>query len=146
MAFAIKAEVRDPRAKTFAFTAQKTMYGGKKIAEGDTIFVFASENEGGQGLIARGVVTSAEATPRKRGVARQTPRVSVTIRRTALAKRPWDAATQTFAPGRTANRDGAQFQILSPVHEQDRRHLGRSGGVPRRIILAQMGYSHLQTP
>jgi hypothetical protein len=88
MAFAIKAEVRDPRAKTFAFTAQKTMYGGKHIAEGDTVFVFASENEGGQGLIARGVVTSADAIAKKRGIARQTPRVSVTIRRTALAKRP----------------------------------------------------------
>ena len=88
MAFAIKAEVSDPQAKTWAFTAQKTMYGGKHIAEGDTIFVFASENEGGPGLIARGVVTSAEAIAKKRGVARQTPRVSVTIRRTALAKRP----------------------------------------------------------
>ena len=87
MAYAIKAEVSDLRAETFAFTAQKTMYGGKLIAEGDTIFVFASENEGGQGLVARGIVTSAEATPRKRGVARQTPRVSITIRRTALAKR-----------------------------------------------------------
>ena len=75
MTFAIKAEVCDPRAKTFAFTAQKTMYGGKHIAEGDTIFVFASENEGGQGLIARGVVTSAEAIAKKRGIARQTPRV-----------------------------------------------------------------------
>jgi len=70
MAFAIKAEVRDPRAKTFAFTAQKTMYGG------------------GQGLIARGVVISAEAIAKKRGIVRQTPRVSLTIRRTALAKRP----------------------------------------------------------
>ena len=88
MAFAIKAEGCDPRAKTFAFTAQKTMYGGKHIAEGDTVFVFASENEGGQGLIARGVVTSAEAIAKRRGVARQTPRVSLTIRRTALAKRP----------------------------------------------------------
>jgi hypothetical protein len=88
MAFAIKAEVCDPRAKTFAFTAQKTMYGGKHIAEGDTVFVFASENEGGQGLIARGVVTSAEAVAKKRGIARQTPRVSLAIRRTALAKRP----------------------------------------------------------
>jgi hypothetical protein len=87
MAFAIKAEVLDPRAKTFAFTAQKTMYGGKNIAEGDTIFVFASENEGGHGLIARGIVTSAEPIARKRGVARQTPRVSITVRRTALATR-----------------------------------------------------------
>jgi hypothetical protein len=88
MAFAIKAKVCDPRAKTFAFTGQKTMYGGKQIAEGDMIFVFASENEGGQGLFARGVVTSAEAIAKKAGIARQTPRVSITIRRTALAKRP----------------------------------------------------------
>jgi hypothetical protein len=87
MAFAIKAEVVDRRAKTFAFIAHKTMYGGRLIAEGDTVFVFASENEGGQGLIARGIVTHAEAIAKKRGIARQTPRVSVTIRRTALAKR-----------------------------------------------------------
>src|SRR5258706_7696822 len=88
MAFAIKAEVTDPRAMTFAFSAQKTINGGEQIAEGDTVFVFASENEGGQGLIARGVVTSAEAIAKKRGIARQTPRVSLTIRRTALARRP----------------------------------------------------------
>ena len=83
MTFAVKAEVRDPTAKTFAFRAQKTMYGGKAIARGDVIFVFASENEGGPGLIASGVVTAAAAT----GVARQTPRVSLAIRRTALARR-----------------------------------------------------------
>ncbi|HEV8487174.1 MAG TPA: hypothetical protein VGV87_26745 [Blastocatellia bacterium] len=87
MMFAIKAEVGDPEAKTFAFTAQKAMYGGKHIAKGDTIFVFASENEGGPGLIASGIVTSAKAIARKRGIARQTPRVSITVRRTALAKR-----------------------------------------------------------
>lgn len=86
MIFAIKTEVDDPRAKTFVFSAQKTMYRGKQIAKGDTIFVFASENEGGPGLIARGVVTSAEPVPKKGGVARQTPRVSITVRRTARAK------------------------------------------------------------
>jgi hypothetical protein len=88
VAFAIKAEVVDSRAKTFRFIAEKTMYGGKRIAKGDMIFVFASENKGGQGLIARGIVTHAEAIPKKRGIVRQTPRVSVSIRRTALAKRP----------------------------------------------------------
>jgi hypothetical protein len=87
MAYAIKAKVVDPRARTFTFTAHKTMYGGKRIAEGDTVFLFASENEGGQGLIARGTVTRAEAMRKKRGIARQTPRVSVTIKRTALARR-----------------------------------------------------------
>src|SRR5690606_9816447 len=87
MAFAIKAAVRDPRARSFTFTAQKTMYGGKRIAKGDTVFIFASENEGGPGLIARGVVTSVEAVARKPGIERQTPRVSVTVRRTSLAAR-----------------------------------------------------------
>jgi hypothetical protein len=87
MIFAIKAEVADPRAKTFVFPAQKTMYGGKQIAVGDTIYVFASENEGGPGLIASGVVTSAEPTARILGIGRQTPRVSITVKRTALVKR-----------------------------------------------------------
>src|SRR5256885_8668730 len=85
--FAIKAEVADPSAATFAFGAQKTMYGGKHIAKGDTIFVFASENEGGPGLIASGVVTSAKAIAKKPGIVRQTPRVSITVRRIAVAKR-----------------------------------------------------------
>jgi len=87
MMFAIKAGISNLRAETFAFSAQKTMYGGKQISEGDAIFVFASENEGGPGLVASGVVTSAKAIAKKRGIARQTPRVSITIRRTARVKR-----------------------------------------------------------
>lgn len=87
MPFAIKAEVSDPDATTFSFKAQKTMYGGKHIAEGDTIFVFASENEGGVGLIARGVVTAARSVAKKAGITRQTPRVGIAVRRTAVAKR-----------------------------------------------------------
>ena len=87
MAFVIKAEVADPRARTFAFPSQKTMYGGKNVAAGEEIFIFASENEGGSGLIAMGLVTSAKAVARRPGVARQTPRVSISIQRTAHAKR-----------------------------------------------------------
>src|ERR1051326_6467622 len=87
MIFAIKVEVNELGAETFSFNAQKTMYGGKPIAKGDTVFVFASENEGGPGLVASGVVTSAKALAKKSGLARQTPRVSITIRRTARAKR-----------------------------------------------------------
>ena len=85
--FAIKAQVMDPGSDLYSFIAQKTMYGGKHIARGDTIFVFASENEGGAGLIACGIVTSAEAISRKPGIERQTPRVSITVERTSLAKR-----------------------------------------------------------
>jgi len=87
MTFAIKAAVIDSQARTFMFATQTTMYGGKQIASGDTIFVFASENESGPGLIASGVVISAKAIAKKPGIARQTPRVSINIRRTALAKR-----------------------------------------------------------
>src|SRR5260370_7398582 len=79
MMFAIKVEVRNAWAKEFSFVAQKTMYGGKRIAKGNTIFVFASENEGGSGLIASGVVTSAKAIAKKPGAPRQTPRVSTPI-------------------------------------------------------------------
>jgi hypothetical protein len=86
MAFAIKAAVADPGAETFAFEAAKTMYGGKTIAVGDAVFLFASENDGGAGLIARGVVVAREAVARTPGLNRQTPRVGVVVRRTARAK------------------------------------------------------------
>lgn len=88
MTYAIKVEVRNPKAKNFEFFGQKTMYGGKQIAVGDTVYIFSSENEGGQGLVARGIVTSAKAVPKRPNVERQTPRVSIIVRRTALAKRP----------------------------------------------------------
>jgi len=87
MLYAVKTAIDDPSAETWAFDRQKTMYGGKRIAEGDTVFVFASENEGGPGLIACAVVTAVETLPRRPGVERQTPRVSLVLRRTALARR-----------------------------------------------------------
>lgn len=111
MAFAIKAEVADPGAKAFVFAAQKTMYGGKNIAAGDTIFVFASENEGGRGLVARGVVTSAEAVAPKPGVARQAPRVSITIRRTALAKRSLGRSELKPLTGWNEGHPGAELNF-----------------------------------
>jgi hypothetical protein len=83
MFFAIKTEVVDAEAKAFVFDRQKTMYEGKRVQAGDTIYVFASENEGGSGLIARGTVTASAPTPRVPGVERQTPRVSISVKRTA---------------------------------------------------------------
>jgi hypothetical protein len=85
--YAIKAAVSDPNASSWTFKAQKTMYGGRRISKGDLIFVFASENEGGPGLIASGAVSQAEAIPKKQGVERQTPCVSITVNRTGHAKR-----------------------------------------------------------
>jgi hypothetical protein len=86
MIFAIRAEISDPDAQAFTFTEQRTMYGGKLITEGDKIFLFANEKEGGNGLIAKGIVISAQAVEKKPGIARQTPLVSLTVKRTALAK------------------------------------------------------------
>jgi hypothetical protein len=90
MAFAIKAEVRNPRATTFEFTAQKTMYGGKHIAEGDTVFVFASENEGGQGLIASGIRRRDREDARRRpaNAAREHHRQTHRVREAAAGAKP----------------------------------------------------------
>lgn len=90
--FAIKAQVPAPCPATLEFRAEKTMYGGKQIAAGAVIFVFASEHDGGTGLVARGVVTAASAVPRRRGVERQTPRVNVSIHCTDFVKRPFGRA------------------------------------------------------
>jgi hypothetical protein len=38
MMFAIEAEMRDSQGLRSSRTAQKTMFGGKRIAKGDTIF------------------------------------------------------------------------------------------------------------
>ena len=86
MAFVIKVEIGDPQATTFSFVGQKTMYGAKHIAAGDTVYLFASEHHGGQGLVGRGTVTFARTVPRRADVERQTPCVDVTIERTASAR------------------------------------------------------------
>ncbi|MBN8933430.1 MAG: hypothetical protein J0G97_16750 [Rhizobium pusense] len=88
MDYAIKTEIPDPDAVEYSFLEQKTMYGGKHIMAGDTIYLFSSENEGGCGLVARGTVIDAVEVPRKANVVRQTPRVSLKVRRSDLASRP----------------------------------------------------------
>ena len=106
VSFAIKAEVADPRAKTFAFTAQKTMYGGKGIAEGDAVFVFASENEGGQGLVARGIVTYAEPD------------------REEAQHRPTNAAREPHHKTHRAREAGAGATRAQTSHRLERRPAG----------------------
>jgi hypothetical protein len=113
MAFAIKAEICDPQAKTFALSAQKTMYGGKHIAEGDIVFVFASENEGGCGLIARGVVTSAEAIAKKRGIIRQAPRVTANPRPSSISNSIARQRTRSSASRTRRRRFSANFSSPS---------------------------------
>ena len=95
--YLVKAAISDPTAIEYVFENQKTMYGGKHIAKGDTVFVFASETDGGQGLLCKAIVTWASATPLKTGVQRQTPRVSIAVRRTcSVSKRLGCAELKAF--------------------------------------------------
>ena len=89
MPYVVKAAISNTAARRFSFDAQKTMYGGKLIRPKDEVFIFASENEGGPGLIARGVVTSVVGPSPKRGPkkVRVTPRVSIVVRRVGTAQR-----------------------------------------------------------
>jgi len=122
MPFLIKSPVSNPRAASFAFAKARVMYGGKAVREGDEIFVFASETSGGSGLIARGVVTAVKAHARPRGAARWTPRVSITVRRTALAKRPLGRAQLKAWRGR---RDGSpQAELDFKFYRQATDKLG----------------------
>jgi hypothetical protein len=123
--FAVKAEVSDSCAETFAFSAQKTMYGGKHIAKGNTIFVFASENEGGAGLIASGVVTSAKAIAKKKRDRPANPACEHhhQTHRVCEAAPGAPRAQTFFRLERRSPRDRAQFQILSSGDEQDCWHL-----------------------
>lgn len=97
MACVIKVELTEPIGKPLRFVAQKTMYGGKHIAAGDTLYVFSSENGGGCGLVARAIVTEAIAVAKRPDLARQTPRVTVAAEPQALAIRPLGrAGLKTF--------------------------------------------------
>jgi hypothetical protein len=86
MMFAIKAEVSNSSAEPFAFNAQKTMYGGKHIAKGDRIFIFASENEGGPGLMRAVLSPQPKRSQRKRERPANAAR-EYHSQRTATAKR-----------------------------------------------------------
>jgi hypothetical protein len=77
MPFVVKAAPAS-EAGTLSFN-EKTMYRGKEVRVHGEIFVFASDHQGGQGLVARGVVTSVDHGP---GI-----RVSIKVRRTAVARR-----------------------------------------------------------
>src|SRR5438876_153103 len=139
MMFAIKAEVNDSWAETFAFSAQKTMYAGKHIAKGDTIFVFANENEGGPSLIRERRRHLSQSDRKK---TRDRPANAAGERHhqahcAGKAAPGAERAQAFFRLERRSTRDRAQLQILSPGNEQDRRHLEQSGGVPRRILLTR---------
>lgn len=92
-AYVLKAKIDRLEGALAEFARQKTMYGGKLIDTDDRVFLFASETDGGNGLVARGRVRAAAAVDRIPGVARQTPRVDVVIEIDAVAPRPLGRST-----------------------------------------------------
>ena len=116
MAYVIKTRIDDIDAETFAFPEAKTMYGGRRIAAGDTIFLFASENSGGSGLIGRGIVPHAEAVPPIEGLDRQTPRVTIAVRRDARAQKPLGRAE--LKPFRGQDDGRSESELDSKLYRQ----------------------------
>src|SRR5207248_1914059 len=86
MRLGCSAEVSGPGSLTCGCCARKSIYVVKHMASGETIFDFVRENEGRTDIIASGCVTSSKSMRKKRGIGRQTPRVSIAIKQTALAK------------------------------------------------------------
>ena len=116
MPYVIKTRIDAIEAAAFTFEAAKTMYGGRKIAVGDTIFLFASENAGGSGLIGCGVVTAAEGVPPTDGLERQTPRVRIAVRRTAKARAPLGRAD--LKPFRGRNDGSPRSELDFKLYRQ----------------------------
>ena len=80
MTYVLTTERMPPSAEGVVdFPAQKTMYGGRKIAAGDTVFLFVRGRDGAA-LTAKATVLTASADAPLPDVERQTPRVSVTLR------------------------------------------------------------------
>ncbi len=87
---------------------EKTMYRGKTIRVGDPIFVFASDHQGGRGLVARGIVTAVSAG---RG-----NRVAIGVRRTAVAQQP--LGRSELAAFRERRDDSPQTEIARKLYRQ----------------------------
>lgn len=48
---------------------ERPMYGGKDVDVGDSVFLWASEQQGGRGLWARGIVLSSDVVESKQRIA-----------------------------------------------------------------------------
>ena len=115
MPFVVKAALgSEARADLLSFT-EKTMYRGKEIRANDEIFVFASENQGGQGLCARSVVTSVDRGP---GI-----RLSIKVRPVAKARR--SLGRRELKPFRDLEDDQPQTEIARKLYRQPTNKIAR---------------------
>jgi len=130
--YVVKAEIADPGAKNFSFVRMKTMYDGREIAAGDEIFIFAGGTRGGEGLVARGIVTAVEAATKPRNAVRWTPRVSIAVRRTALVKRP--LGREHLKAWRGRNDGSPQAELDFKFYRQATDKIGGIGDATARFL------------
>ncbi len=107
MPFVVKAAPA-PQSQTNLSFNEKTMYRGKQIQVNDEIFIFASDHMGGQGLVARGVVTAVKPG--------QGIRVSIKVRRTAVARR--NLGRRELKPFCNLDDDQPQTEIARKLYRQ----------------------------
>lgn len=113
--FAIKAPIGMLLASRLHFPAQKIMYWGRSIAAGDRLFLFASETQGGAGLVARGLVLASGPVPRGEK-ARETPRVTLDVERLDGVTRPFGRAE--LRPFRHTRAGSAEFELDFKLYRQ----------------------------
>ena len=119
------------RRKHFASARRRPCTAASILLPEIELFLFASENEGGAGLIAFGKVASATALRKEQAGARETPRVSLVVTRLLKPrKRLGRKDLKAVQPmERWPARDGVELQVLSSGDEQNRRHLRSNGRV-----------------
>jgi hypothetical protein len=115
VAFVVKAALGAAKTTaSFSFT-EKTMYSGKEIGVDDEVFVFDSDHEGGQGLCARGIVTSVARGP---GI-----RLSIDVRPVARAKR--NLGRKELKPFRDLDDGRPETEIARKLYRQATNKIAR---------------------
>ena len=115
MPFVVKAALGAEAPADLLSFREKTMYRGKEIRADDEIFIFASENQGGRGLCARGVVTAVERGP---GI-----RLSIKVRPVARARR--SLGRPELKPFRDLEDDRPQTEIARKLYRQATNKIAR---------------------
>lgn len=115
MPFVIKAALDAESGSKLLSFHEKTMYRGKDIRVHDEIFIFSSENQGGHGLCARGIVTSVDHGP---GI-----RVSIGVKPVAKARRA--LGRHELKPFRDLDDDQPQTEIARKLYRQPTNKIAR---------------------
>jgi hypothetical protein len=108
------------------------MYGGRRITIGDTIYLFASGSGGDAGLVARGIVTASREIPKRPGLERQTPRVSIEVRKLVRPRRPLGHAEIRSFADRSDGR--AETEIHFRFYRQATPKIGGISAATARFL------------